>query len=219
LHELAAGANGSLDIVAGPSRVAARYLDLWAEDLMTTMLSKAWNKEEQTQYHCAAGSFDIRHGEMRTGGVLIDARNYSVAVAGAMALNSEEIDLVVTPEPKDLTLLKLAVPIRLTGPLASPHISSNASSIAASKAWQILDVADPVGVVLRVPRVVLLDETLATDASGGNPCLAALKRPDTETLPTIKAVQRGFSRITDLWRNTAPPVDRQLGGESTDSVR
>ena len=137
---------------------------------------------------------------MRTGGVLIDASNYSVAVAGAVALNTEEMDMVATPKPKDLALFSLAAPIRLTGPLASPHVSSNASSIADSKAWQILDVADPIGVVLFVPRIILGDENHATDTSGVNPCLAALKRSDKGRLPTVKAVQSGFSWLTDLWR-------------------
>ncbi len=219
LRELAAGANGRLEIVAGPSRVAARYVELWATNLMSTMLSQLWHKEEDTPYNCAAGSFDIRHGEMRTGGVLIDASNYSVAVAGAVALNTEEMDMVATPKPKDLALFSVAAPIRLTGPLASPHVSSNASSIADSKAWQILDVADPIGVVLFVPRIILEDKNHATDASGVNPCLAVLKRSDKGRLPTVKAVQSGFSWMTDLWRDAAAPVDHHLGGESTGPVR
>jgi uncharacterized protein involved in outer membrane biogenesis len=219
LRELAAGANGRLEIVAGPSRVAARYVELWATNLMSTMLSQLWHKEEDTRYNCAAGSFDIRDGEMQTNGLLVDATDYSVAMAGAVALNTEELDMVATPKPKDLVLLNPAVPIRLTGPLASPHVSSNASSIADSKAWQILDVADPIGVVLRVPRIVLRDEHHAMDNSGVNPCLAALKKSDKGRLPTVKAVQRGFTWMTDLWRDAVSTGDRHPVEESTGPVR
>jgi hypothetical protein len=218
LRELAAGANGSLEIVAGPSRVAGRYLDMWAGNLMTAMFSQAWKRDEQTQYHCAAGSFDIRHGEMQTNGLLVDATDYSLAAAGAVALNTEEMDMVVTPKPKDLALFSLAAPIRLSGPLASPHVSSNAASIADSKAWQILDVADPIGVVLFVPRIILRDENHATDASGVNPCLAILKRSDKGRLPTVKAVQSGFGWMANLLRDSSSTGDRQRKGESIDSV-
>jgi uncharacterized protein involved in outer membrane biogenesis len=219
LRELAAGANGRLEIVAGPSRVAGRYLDMWAGNLMTAMFSQAWKRDEQTQYHCAAGSFDIRNGEMQTNGLLVDATDYSLGAAGAVALNTEEMDMVVIPKPKDLALLSLAAPIRLSGPLASPHVSSNASSIADSKAWQILDVADPIGVVLRVPRVVLRDENHAMDNSGVNPCLAALKKSDKGRLPTVKAFQSGFGWMTNVLRDSVSMGDRHLAGESTGPAR
>ncbi|MFI5248209.1 MAG: hypothetical protein ACHQWV_06620, partial [Nitrospirales bacterium] len=156
---------------------------------------------------------------MQTDGLLVDATDYSLGAAGAVALNTEEIDMVITPKAKDLALLSLAAPIRLTGPLASPHVSSNASSIADSKAWQILDVADPIGVVLYVPRIILGDENHATDTSGVNPCLGALKRSDKGRLPTVKAVQSGFGWMTNLLRDSVSTGDRHLAGESTGPVR
>ena len=155
LRELAGTANGHLDIVAGPARLSTRYVELWASNLMTSMLSEAWHREKFAQYHCAAAYIDIQNGEMKTNSLLIDASDHSVVAAGTLNLGTEELDVVVTPRPKDLAFLSLAAPIRMTGPLSAPKISTNAQSIASSKAWQVLDVADPIGLALRVPRVIL----------------------------------------------------------------
>ena len=201
LRDLAGTANGQLDIVAGPAKVATRFLELWVSNLMTAMLAQAWHRERFTQYHCAAAHIDIHKGEMKTDSLLIDASDHSIAAAGTLSW-AEDLDVVMTPRPKDLAVLSLATSIRLTGPLAAPTISTNVESIAASKAWQVLDIADPIGMVLRVPRVIL------NGPAAENPCLIAFGRGGKETLSTKKAVRTGFDWLEKFWRGTgsAPPI-------------
>jgi uncharacterized protein involved in outer membrane biogenesis len=199
LRELAGTANGHLDIVAGPARLATRYVELWASNLMTSMLSEAWHREKFAQYHCAAAYIDIQKGEMKTNSLLIDASDHSVVAAGTLNLGTEELDVVVTPRPTDMAFLSLAAPIRMTGPLSAPKISTNAESIASSKAWQVLDVADPIGLALRVPRVILNDQPDGARSSALNPCTLAL-RGGKEALSTHKVVRAGFNWFRDVWR-------------------
>ena len=185
--------------------MATRYLELWVSNLMTAMLAQAWHRERFTQYHCAAAHIDIHKGEMKTDSLLIDASDHSIAAAGALDLRPEDLDVVMTPRPKDLAALSLATSIRLTGPLAGPTISTNVESIAASKAWQVLDIADPIGLVLRVPRVIL------NGPAAENPCLIAFGQGGKETLSTKKAVRTGFDWLEKLWRGA--------GSAQADSVK
>jgi len=215
LRDLLAGVNGRLEIVAGPAKMATRFVELWTSNLMTAMLSQAWHREDVSQYRCAAGSFDLRHGEMRTDGLLIEASDYSLAGAGTLEFATEELDLVITPKPKDLALISLAVPIRLTGPLADPDVSTNAQSIAASKAWQVLNVEDPIGLALQVPRVVF-GKPAAFDE---NPCATALHKRKKGTLSTERIVRTGLQRLTDFWRDAGSAVGRALGRETTVPAR
>ncbi|HEY6084301.1 MAG TPA: AsmA-like C-terminal region-containing protein [Nitrospira sp.] len=212
LRELASTANGSLDIVAGPAKVASRFVELWASNLMIAMLSHARHREPFSQYHCAAANIEIHDGEMKTDSFLIEASDHSVAAAGTLNLGTEELDMVMTPRPKDLAVLSLAAPIRLTGPLAGPKVSTNVQSIAASKAWQVLDVADPIGLALLVPRV-MLDEKPGADHSIDNPCRLALRRGGKETLSTQKVVRGGFNWFADLWRTTGSTMTRLFQGQ------
>jgi len=198
LRDLAGTANGHLDIVAGPAKVATRFLELWVSNLMTAMLAQAWHRERFTQYHCAAAHIDIHKGEMKTDSLLVDASDHSLAAAGTLDLRAEDLDVVVTPRPKDLAVLSLATSIRLTGPLTAPTISTSVESIAASKAWQVLDIADPIGLVLRVPRVIL-NVNPGPGSATENPCLIAFGRGGKETLSTKKVVRTGFDWLDNLW--------------------
>ena len=212
MNDLLATANGRLDVVAGPAKVAYRYLELWASNLMTAMLSPAWRPENATQYRCSAAFFDIRNGEIKTDAFLINASDHTVAAAGKLDLGTEDLDVVASPNSKDLALLSLAVPIRLTGPLAAPNVSTDPASIAASKAWQMLDVAEPIGATLRVPDMVQWEKKSANSSTGDNPCVIALKQDGKETLSTVKVVKTGFERLADFLRGAGSTVVDFFGG-------
>jgi uncharacterized protein involved in outer membrane biogenesis len=213
LRDLAGTANGHLDIVAGPAKLATRFVELWASNLLTAMLSQAWNRKQFSQYHCAAAYIDIDNGEMKTDSLLIDATDHSVAAVGTLNLGTEELDVVVTPRPNDLALLSMAAPIRMTGPLAAPNISTNIKSIASSKAWQVLDIADPIGLALRVPSVILDEKPAEAGSAAENPCIIALGRGGKDALSTKKVVQSGFNWFANLWRGAGSAVADSLKGQ------
>ena len=219
LREQLAHVNGHLEIVAGPARLATRYVELWANNLMTVMLSQAWQRQEFTQYHCAAGSFDILNGKMKAGALLIDGTDHTIVAAGMLALDTEEVDFLVTPRPKDVALLSLAVPIRLTGRLASPQVSTKANSIAASKAWEVLHVADPLGLTLSVPHVILADNAEGTASPDKNPCIVALSQRGKGPFSTEKVVRTGFEWLAEQWRRAGSAVGRLLGVGTTVPAR
>lgn len=219
LRDLLVAANGHLDIVAGPAKVANRYVELWASNLMTAMFSQAWNREEFTRYHCGAVYFDLHDGEMRTDALLIDAHDHSIAAAGMLNFGAEELDVVVTPRPKDLALFSLAAPVRLTGSVARPNVSTKASAIAASKAWQVLGVADPIGAVLFVPRLIHEEKADWTVSRAENPCTAALQKGGEKALSTTRVVSTGFDWLADLMRGTGSAFVRFFGGQTAASAR
>lgn len=200
VREVMGATNGHLEIVAGPATWENRLIHLWASNLMTAMLSQAWGRERASQYNCAAAYIDIQNGEMETDALLIDARDHSVAAAGLLNLGTEDLDAVLTPRPKSLALLSLAVPVRLTGVLAAPKASSSPTSIAASKAWKVLDIAVPIGLTLQVPRVILQAKSGVSGSPFENPCAAALQPGHKGALTTRKAVTSGFKWVADLLR-------------------
>jgi uncharacterized protein involved in outer membrane biogenesis len=220
LRELAGAANGHLEIVAGAATWENRLIHLWASNLMTAMLSQTWRRDRVTQYNCGAAYFDIQNGEMVTDALLIDASDHSIAAAGTLNLGTEDVDAVITPSPKSLALLSLAVPVRLTGPLAAPRVSTTPTSIASSKAWKVLDIADPIGLTLQVPRVIFRDK--ATSAAGSpleNPCTTALQKEGKGTLTTRKVVTSGFEWVADLLRRAGSAGVRLIQGQPGASAR
>ncbi|MDF0673669.1 MAG: AsmA-like C-terminal region-containing protein [Nitrospira sp.] len=216
-REVLGAANGHLEIVAGPATWDNRLIHLWASNLMTAMLSQAWRRERASQYNCGAAYIDIQKGEMETDALLIDARDHSVAAVGMLNLGTEDLDMVLTPMPKSLALLSLAVPARLTGLLAAPRVSTSPTSIAASKAWKVLDIAVPIGLTLQVPRVIL--QATVAGSPLENPCTTALQPGGKGTLTTRKVVTSGFKWVAELLRRAGSAGIGLLQGRSGASAR
>ena len=135
LHEVLSRANGEAEIVEGPIEITNEYIDLWAADIFTLTLSKAWEKEEVTKLNCAVGYFDIVEGEIQSDAILFDTQRITVGGFGTLNLSSEQIDLILTPQPKNPTLVTFGHPVRV-------HRSSFGSG---SDRQQVTDC--PVGVV------------------------------------------------------------------------
>ncbi len=210
LRGILAHANGSLEIAGGPGRLPTRYVDLWAANLITAMFSQAWRKERVTQYHCAVGYFEISNGEMQSDVILVHAPKYTIAAAGSLTLGSEELDLVLTPAPQNMAFVSVAVPVRVTGPLARPQLSTNAGEIAKSKAWRALNVVDPLGLAMLINSGV--QGLRGTVESHANVCVTAFGGAEEAKLLTEEAVRRSVNPVWYRWAKFKTRVGRIFGG-------
>lgn len=150
LQELLRRANGQAEFVGGPGNIKSRYLNLWASELIPTLLSEAWKPQELTQVNCLIARFGLMEGLGRSDGILFDTTSMTVAGIGTVDLAGEYIDLVLTPRPKNPTLISLAHTARLKGPLSDPTVSTDSIDIAKSAAWVALGVTNPLGLAIGV---------------------------------------------------------------------
>jgi len=171
LNEVLGRANGQFELVDGPLELSTKYIDLWAADFLTTALSTAWKAEPVTKLNCAVGYFDIDEGEMKTDNILIDTHRVTIGGAGTLNLASEYLDLILTPKPKDPSLVSLAHTVRFTGPLSDPDVSRDNLRIAESGGWALLGLATPLGWAIVIPQIA--GTTVGT--MNQNPCVEAMK--------------------------------------------
>ena len=77
---------------------------------------------DASRISCIAGNFDIKQGIATTRGTVVETPGATVVGTGNINLRDERIDMRVDPKSKDLNLTAIAVPMRVTGPLASPNV-------------------------------------------------------------------------------------------------
>ncbi len=173
-REMLAGANGQIVVVGGPGRIGNRLVDLWGADLVTTLLSPQWIVRNDTRLTCLVARIDVADGVATMDDLLLDTERVTVAAAGSLDLGSEILDLVIAPRPKQASLVSLANPARVSGPLGSPEISRTTlprERMAAAGAGLLAGVVNP----------ALLLFTLSRTGTGeANPCVAAVE--DAEAL-------------------------------------
>lgn len=122
-HEFLGDADGQLVIVGRQGRLGSRWLDLWGSDLVTTMLSREWRREDVTDINCMVARFTIEDGLARTDSVLVDTRRITIGAAGTLNLENEKLNLVIAPRPKRTSLVSLTSPVRVTGTMAAPKVA------------------------------------------------------------------------------------------------
>jgi AsmA family protein len=167
LRQIMAGLDGRLVAVMGKAELATPLFDLIGADLAQSVMPWA-AQDRSTHINCAVVRFDARRGTATSDAMLLDTAKVTVQGTGTIDLGSERIALVLTPQPKERSLISLATPIDVGGTLAAPSLSPDRLALAKGAAGAVIgNVIIPFGFL--VPLI-----------SGGtgdeNPCLAALNQ-------------------------------------------
>lgn len=174
VRALMSSLDGKASLVMGTGQVKNSYVDLLGADLLRFAASAGTG--ETTQVNCAVSRFSIAKGLASTKDILFDTNQMTVKGEGSISLGAERVGLKFTPRPKGMSLVNLAMPWRVEGPLQKPQVSLDEAGAATHAAGALLSVVTPWA--LLVPLVT---------SSGGdsNPCLAALDAPPPQ--PASKA--------------------------------
>jgi hypothetical protein len=168
VREVVAGGSGRVDARLGRSTVASRYLELLGASLVSALVPRFEQRDGST-ITCAVARLTLTGGALRTGDLVIDTPQATIAGAGGIDLLEERIDMVLRPQPKDVSLMPLTAPVRVHGPLFSPSYSVDPAEMALQVGGAaLLSVVSPFAVL-----VPLVDPGSAE----GNACAAALDDP------------------------------------------
>lgn len=167
-REFLGDADGQLVIVGQEGRFGSRRLDLWGSDLVTTMLSREWRREDVTDLNCMVARVTIEDGVASSDDVLVDTRRITIGVAGTLDLESEELNLVIAPRPKRTSLVSFTSPVHVTGTMAAPEVAVTVlprNRMAAAGTGLLAGLVNP---------GYLLFTFTQTGSGVRNPCAAAV---------------------------------------------
>jgi uncharacterized protein involved in outer membrane biogenesis len=116
-------ADGRITVIGGPGKISGRGIDLWAADLIPTMLSSRWQRERVTETNCFVAHIRVEDGLAEIDDMLLDTRRVTVAASGKLDLQTEALNLILAPRPKMPSLVSLANPVRIEGTLSEPRVS------------------------------------------------------------------------------------------------
>ena len=127
-----------------------------------------WENRDRTTINCFVGDFVLDRGVATARSLLLDTEYMSVGSTGTIDLGRARVNMVLTPRPKEIRLLDLAVPVSVTGPLAAPSITSTATGTARRLITTLGVFVNPLVLIVPVIEGVTADR---------NPCEAALEKP------------------------------------------
>jgi len=171
LHQMAAGANGTLRVVVGPTRLAAGALPMG--DAATTLLNAVnplHRSESGTQVQCAVAVLPVRAGVAtidRT--IAVETSKLNVVASGTIDFGAERLNLSFRPVVKQglrLDAGDLAQFVSLSGPLRNPKVGIDAKGT--------LEGAVSLGAAVASGGLSSLAKQFLAQPSDPHPCQTAL---------------------------------------------
>lgn len=89
------------------------------------------DKNRQVPLRCAAAAFDVKNGLMNTRAFVVDTTESVIYGEGRLSLANESIDLTLRPYPKDMSILSLRTPLRMSGDFAQPKFGPDKGALAS----------------------------------------------------------------------------------------
>ncbi len=206
-REFLGDATGQLIIVGQEGRFGSRRLDLWGSDLATIMLSREWRREDVTRINCLVARINIENGLASSDELLIDTRRITIAGAGTLDLESEELNLILAPRPDRASLISLTNPVRVTGTITAPQVEATVlprRRMAAAGTGALAGLINPGYLIFTFTQL---------GSGGANACNAAVERamkmkgnldqPDDQPAQA----RRQFSLFPGCTRSAPRPVE------------
>ncbi|WP_178133565.1 AsmA family protein [Vineibacter terrae] len=174
LRESLGLAVGSMDFVIGSTQVTKDVAHLLTPEWIR-MLNLG---DRPATLNCAAGKVEFggrpegERGAANIRKLVLDTPRFTAIGGGYIQLRNEQLGLLMWPEPRELALMSIALPLRLKGTLAQASAESDAAAARSA------------GGVVPGTRVASLTAAITTAArtagqSGLNACATVLARLDS----------------------------------------
>lgn len=202
---IAAGLNGHIDVIGGEGRIDSKVLGA-ADTGLFEMFSQWGSAGDDLPLNCAVISLPVQDGIATSEAILLDTGTVAVGSEGRVNLRDETLDFRVSPQAKQVSLLSLAVPFRIVGPLRKPEIGVDPLGAATG----VVKVAG----ILFNPLVAGASLLLDPNDADSNPCVAALKKgrgaAGSDGQPQGTIVDKATSGVTDTLESVGEGVDKGL---------
>jgi uncharacterized protein involved in outer membrane biogenesis len=130
--------------------------------------------DRETVIRCGVASFDVKDGLATSRSIVFDTVDTQIEGSGTVNLRDEQLDIVLKPHPKDISILVVRSPIHIIGSFAKPDFSVDKGSLIRRTGSAVL-----LGLINPLAALIPLIETGAgTDAN----C--------KQLLATVKTAQR-----------------------------
>ena len=136
IHTLA----GRFMLTGGAGRLTNKSLNFWSRGLLSSLLPA---KKAETKLNCAIIDFKIVNGIALSSAIVVDTDENTVFGKGRIDLDKGQLDMLFKPNPKDMSLVSLATPVHVTGPVDAVVVTPEAGGMAKKIGGILLSVVNP----------------------------------------------------------------------------
>ncbi|WP_292927209.1 AsmA family protein [Nitrosomonas sp.] len=128
LAEMLASADGGLLMLMTGGRLDGLLVELAGLDIGEAIVA-LFDKDDNTEINCAFVDLPTSGGIINMKTFVVDTKDTVFFGSGSIDFNSVQLDLVIDPKPKDLSLFSARAPLHIKGSLKDPTFTPGASAI------------------------------------------------------------------------------------------
>lgn len=121
-------ADGGLLMLMTGGKLDDLLVELSGLDLGEALVA-LFDKESNTQINCAFLDLPTKNGIIAISKMIIDTEDTIFLGSGSIDLKKEELDMVIDPHPKDLSVFSARAPLHIEGTLKKPTFTPGATAI------------------------------------------------------------------------------------------
>ena len=165
IEQMMAHASGQLDFAIRPDDLDAAVFDLWAVNLLTSVLPTL---DDGSRINCIVARFRVEDGIMTPDALLIDSTRIQASGDGEIDFHDRQLRFDVTPRSKRPQMFTAATPLRVEGSFDDFRVGVRPEDLMETVIRFVSSV-----VVVPVQRLMRLNSDLSDDAI----CERAMERP------------------------------------------
>ncbi len=148
MRGMLSNASGTVGIAMEGGQLSNLIVELMGLDIAES-LGFLLSGDKPVPVHCIVGDFVVDKGMMNTQTLVIDTADTNIKGEGTINLETETMDIRLSPHPKDPSFFTVRSPLVITGTLKNPDIGvSTAGLLARGGAAAALAIAVPVAGLL-----------------------------------------------------------------------
>ena len=135
--EMLGSASGDVAVLMGKgeiSNILLEFMGLDGGEVIKFLLSG----DRTVQLRCAAAAFDVKHGMMSSRAIVLDTSDTVITGQGQISLRNETLDILLKPQPKDMSIFSLRSPLRIGGTFADMSAGPEKAALAGRAGLALL---------------------------------------------------------------------------------
>lgn len=167
LAQMLGSASGDVAVLMGKgeiSNILLEFMGLDGGEVIKFLL----RGDRNVQLRCAAAAFDVKQGLMSSRAIVLDTSDTVITGQGQISLANETLDILLKPEPKDMSILSLRSPLRIGGTFAHMSAGPEKSALAGRAGIALLLAA--------INPLLALASTIETGPGENADCAAILSK-------------------------------------------
>ncbi len=141
--EMLASADGGLLLLMTGGQFDDLLVELAGLDIGETLVALVGD-ETDAKINCAFVDLPTKNGVMDVSSFIVDTPDTVFLGKGSIDFNNEQLDLIIDPKPKDLSLFSARAPLHIEGSLKEPTFTPGASAILRGAASLALLPSAPI---------------------------------------------------------------------------